>query len=179
MVPGLPIGTRASEENAESKLLRAGATSVISPYAYTGQRLARLLTRPKIQRFIEQTLSALLDENHDLEVAELSVDPGCMLAGAQLAETDSRFELGVTILAMRPNGGELKFHPKWDQSSQSEMFWLHWALPPSWLHFVSSPLIRSACNSRSAITSWMTAWPSWPSASRSRRIWMTARGKTL
>ncbi len=115
MVSALPIVTRASEENAESKLVRAGATSVISPYAYTGQRLARLLTRPKIQRFIEQTLAALLDENQDLEIAELSVDPECTLAGAKLAETESRFDLGVTILAMRPNGGELKFHPRLGQ----------------------------------------------------------------
>jgi K+/H+ antiporter YhaU regulatory subunit KhtT len=29
-----------------------------------------------------------------------------------LAETESRFQLGVTILAVRWNGGDLKFHPR-------------------------------------------------------------------
>lgn len=112
MVPNLPIVTRASEEAAESKLMRAGATNVISPYAYTGQRLARLLTRPKIQRFIEQSFAALLDENQDLQIAEVAVGSASVLVGTRLAETESRFQLGVTILAVRWNGGDLKFHPR-------------------------------------------------------------------
>ena len=112
MAPHLPIVTRASEDTAESKLVRAGATSVISPYSYTGQRLARLLTRPKIHRFIEQTFAALVDESLDLQIAEVTIQPGSSLVGARLAETESRFQLGVTILAVGWKGGELKFHPK-------------------------------------------------------------------
>ncbi len=46
ITPHLPIVARASEEGAESKLMRAGATTVISPYSYAGQRIARVLTRP-------------------------------------------------------------------------------------------------------------------------------------
>ncbi len=115
MAPKLPIVTRASEETAESKLVRAGATSVISPYAYTGQRLARLLTRPKIQGFIEQTFAALTDESLDLQIGEVAVDVGSPLVGTKIADMESRFQLGTTILAGRWKGGELKFHPKSDQ----------------------------------------------------------------
>jgi voltage-gated potassium channel len=115
MAPNLPIVTRASEETAESKLVRAGATSVISPYAYTGQRLARLLARPKVHRFIEQTFAALIDESLDLQIEEVTVNSGSALVGTKLAEIESRFQLGVTVLAVRWKGGELKFHPKSDQ----------------------------------------------------------------
>lgn len=111
MAPTLPIVTRASEEAAESKLLRAGATSVISPYTHTGQRLARLLTRPKVQRFIEQTFGALTDESLDLEIGEVTIGASSPLAGATLAEGSSRLQLGATLLAVRRNG-ELRFHPK-------------------------------------------------------------------
>ena len=38
-----------------------------------------------------------------------------LLVGAKLAETESRFQLGVTILAVRWKSGELKFHPKSSQ----------------------------------------------------------------
>ncbi len=112
MAPTLPIVTRASEETAESKLVKAGASNVISPYASTGQRLARLLTRPKIQRFVEQTFATLIDESLDLQIGEVTINSGSLLVGTKLAETESRFQLGVTILAVRWKGGELKFHPK-------------------------------------------------------------------
>ncbi len=112
MAPNLPIVTRASEETAESKLVKAGATSVISPYTYTGQRLARLLTRPKIQRFLEQTFAALTDESLGLQIGEVTIGAGSPLTGAKLGDANARFQLGVTILALRPRGGELKFHPK-------------------------------------------------------------------
>jgi voltage-gated potassium channel len=112
MVAELPIVTRASEETAESKLLKAGATFVISPYAFTGQRLARLLTRPKLQRFIEQTFTALTDESLDLQIEEVTITGNSPLQGITLADADARFQLGVIVLAMRRKGGDFKFHPK-------------------------------------------------------------------
>lgn len=111
MVPHLPIVARASEEAAESKLLKAGATTVISPYTYAGQRIARMLTRPNVQRFIDQALSSLSESNLDLQIEEVRVADHSRLAGSRLGEADLRERLGVIILAIRRGDGHLDFNP--------------------------------------------------------------------
>ena len=73
LAPNLPIVARASEEDAESKLLKAGATTVISPYSFAGQCMARMLTRPHVQRFLDLALSSLDDGGLDLQIEEIQV----------------------------------------------------------------------------------------------------------
>lgn len=111
LAPQLPIVARASEEDAESKLLKAGASTVISPYTYAGQRIARVLTRPNVQRFIDLALSSLNDGDLDLQIEEIRVGGGSKLAGATLAEADVRHRLGVIVLAIRSEGQTLDFNP--------------------------------------------------------------------
>jgi len=115
MVPGLPIVARASEEAAESKLLKAGANTVISPYNYAGQRMARMLTRPNVQRFIDLALSSLSDGHLDLQIEEVRVGERSQLAGSSLGQADVRHHLGVIVLAVRRADGRLEFNPKPDQ----------------------------------------------------------------
>src|SRR5438874_7889064 len=50
--PNLTVVTRASEEEAEEKLRRAGADIVFSPYSITGRQLADSLLRPHVAEFI-------------------------------------------------------------------------------------------------------------------------------
>jgi voltage-gated potassium channel len=116
MAPRLPIVARASEEAAESKLLKAGASTVISPYNYAGQRMARMLTRPNVQRFIDLALSSLSDEVLDLQIEEVRVSERSQLAGSNLGQTDVRHGLGVIVLAVRHADGHLDFNPKPDQA---------------------------------------------------------------
>jgi voltage-gated potassium channel len=111
MAPKMPIIARASEEDAETKLLRAGATTVISPYHYAGQRMARMLTRPNVQRFIDLALSSLSDDNLDLQIEEVSVSPDSRLAGTNLSNVIVGRELGVILLAVRHTDGRLEFNP--------------------------------------------------------------------
>jgi len=111
LAPNLPIVARASEEDAESKLRRAGATTVISPYSYAGQRMARVLTRPNVQRFIDVAMSSLSDGNLDLQIEEVQVANDCKIAGTRLGETDIRKRLGIIILAIRRSNGRLDFNP--------------------------------------------------------------------
>jgi voltage-gated potassium channel len=115
MAPKLPIVTRASEEQAESKMIKAGATSVISPYAYAGVRMARTLTRPTVQRFIDVALSSLNDGDLDIQIEEVRVADRSKLAGSTLAESDLRHRLGVIILAIRSEAQGLDFNPKADR----------------------------------------------------------------
>ncbi|MBZ5562600.1 MAG: potassium channel protein [Acidobacteriia bacterium] len=111
MAPDMPIVARASEEAAESKLLKAGATTVISPYTFAGQRMARWLTRPHVQRFIDLALSSLSDGSLDLQIEEVRVAERSKLAGRNLMEADVRQELGVIVLAIRHTDGHLEFNP--------------------------------------------------------------------
>ena len=111
IAPGLPIVTRASEETAESKMLKAGATTVISPYSFAGQRIARLLTRPNVQRFIDVALSSLGDSGLDLQIEEVRVVESSRLVGSSVSDADLRHRLGVIILAIRRQDGHLDFNP--------------------------------------------------------------------
>ena len=111
LAPHLPIVARASEEDAESKLLKAGATTVISPYSFAGQRMARMLTRPHVQRFLDLALSSLNDGGLDLQIEEIEVADHCKLSGQSLAEADIRQRLGVIVLAIREQNGRLRFNP--------------------------------------------------------------------
>ena len=49
----LKIIARASEEEAIPKMLRAGASQVLSPYHFVGNRIAQLLIRPNVLDFID------------------------------------------------------------------------------------------------------------------------------
>lgn len=116
MAPDLPIIARASEESAEAKLLKAGAATVVSPYSYAGQRIARMLTRPHVQRLIDLALSSLTEGELDLQIEEMRVAERSQLVGTSLHEADIRHHLGVVVLAIRRAGGRLDFNPGPEQT---------------------------------------------------------------
>jgi voltage-gated potassium channel len=122
VAPNLPIVARASEEDAESKLLKAGANTVISPYTYAGVRMARTLTRPNVQRFLDLALSSLNDGDLDLQIEEIRVAEGSKLAGTTLAQSDLRHRLGIIVLAIRSERQGLDFNPKADRPIASGDF---------------------------------------------------------
>jgi voltage-gated potassium channel len=111
LAPSIPIVARASDDSAETKLLKAGATTVISPYAYAGQRIARLLTKPNVQHFIDLASSSLGGGKLNLQIEEMHVSNQSKLTGMTLGDADIRHRLGVIILAIRREGGELEFNP--------------------------------------------------------------------
>ena len=79
--PGLTVVTRASEENAEEKLRRAGADTVFSPYSMTGYRLAQALVRPHVVQLLDFAGQAV---GLDVTMEQLRVAPE---SGAGVAET--------------------------------------------------------------------------------------------
>ncbi len=116
MAPALPIIARASEEAAESKLMRAGATGVLSPYTYTGQRMAHMLFRPNVQRFLDVALSSLSESELDIQIEEVRVAENSRLAGSAVIDPDMCRSLGVIVLAVRTKDGDIHFNPGPDQS---------------------------------------------------------------
>jgi len=79
----LQIIARASEEEATSKLLRAGATQVISPYFFVGRRIAQLFSPPQRPRLID---TAFGTERLDIEIGEVKIPEGSALAGKKLED---------------------------------------------------------------------------------------------
>jgi voltage-gated potassium channel len=107
----LQIIARASEEEATSKLLRAGATQVISPYFFVGRRIAQLFLRPNVLDFID---TAFGTERLDIEIGEVKIPEHSILAGKKLADSIIRQQAGVIVLAVKDATGKMKFNPPED-----------------------------------------------------------------
>jgi voltage-gated potassium channel len=104
----LKIIARASEEEATSKLLRAGASQVLSPYFFVGSRIAQLLLRPNVLDFID---TAFGTERLDVEIGEVRVDAKSMLVGKKLGDAAIRQQADVIVLGVKPADGTLLFNP--------------------------------------------------------------------
>jgi voltage-gated potassium channel len=109
--PDLKIIARASEEEATSKLLRAGATQVISPYFFVGRRIAQLFLRPNVLDFID---TAFGTERLDIEIGEVKIPPQSILAGRKLSDPVIRQQAGVIVLAVKDAEGKMLFNPSED-----------------------------------------------------------------
>lgn len=106
--PELQIIARASEEEAIPKLLRAGASQVLSPYHFVGHRIVQLLLRPNVLDFID---TAIGTERLDIQIEEVQIPRGSRLAGKSLAAADIRQATGVLVLALKRLDGRLEFNP--------------------------------------------------------------------
>ena len=106
--PDLKILARASEEEATSKLLRAGASEVLSPYHFIGHRMAQLLLRPNVLDFVD---AAFGRERLDFEIGEVIISGTSNLVGKKLGDSPIPREAGVIILALRNSEGKMIFNP--------------------------------------------------------------------
>jgi voltage-gated potassium channel len=106
--PSLFIVARASEEGAESKLMRAGANRVVSPYSIGGLRIAHTILRPAVVDFIE---FATKSGNIDLQMEEILIPEGSALAGQSLDQCGFGKDLGIIVVGIKRESGEMKFNP--------------------------------------------------------------------
>lgn len=113
MCPNLKIIARASEEDATAKLMRAGATQVVSPYKFVGHRIAQLLLRPNVLDFID---TAFGTERLDMQIEEVLVPSSSSLANKSLADSEIRQKCGVLVLALKRADGSLNFNPAPDDT---------------------------------------------------------------
>jgi voltage-gated potassium channel len=108
LCPSLKIIARASEDDATGKLLRAGATQVVSPYKFVGHRIVQLLLRPNVLDFID---TAFGTERLDMQIEEVLVPQGSPLANKTIADSEIRQKCGVLVLALKRADGTLNFNP--------------------------------------------------------------------
>ena len=110
--PGLKIVARAAEEEAEKALRRAGADLIISPYTFTGHRIAQALLRPNVVDFLDTLMGPLTGSELKLQIEEVRVGERSPLAGRTLEEAQVRQRLGIIVLAVKkPAGGSMGFNP--------------------------------------------------------------------
>jgi voltage-gated potassium channel len=103
----LHIVARAVEEEAESKLIRAGANRVIAPIVIGGRSMAAALLKPAISEFMESVIT----EDMGLVFDEVEVGAGSAFVDKRLKDLDLRVEIDVLIVAIRRQDKEMIFHP--------------------------------------------------------------------
>jgi voltage-gated potassium channel len=97
--PDIAIVARASLEDTESKLRRAGADRVISPYRESGHEMARLALHPNV--------FGSMDVTDEYRLEEIAVAPGSTAAGGSLEEVRG----SVLIVGVRRADGGFEPQP--------------------------------------------------------------------
>jgi voltage-gated potassium channel len=107
--PDLFIVGRAETADAKSKLVRAGADRVLSPYQIGGLQLAQTALRPAVVDFVQLATSS---ENLELNMEQVKIGDGSALAGKSLIEANVRQRFGAIVVAIqRAGGGGMEFNP--------------------------------------------------------------------
>ena len=109
--PDLYIIGRAETEDAKVKLVRAGADRVVSPYQIGGLQLAQTALRPAVVDFVQIATSS---ENLELNMEQVGIKEGAVLAGRSIVEANLRQRFGVVVVGIQRNDGRMEFNPSPD-----------------------------------------------------------------
>lgn len=108
--PRLHIVARAAEEQAHSKLIRAGANRVVAPTIIGGRRMAVALMKPAVDDFLDSLATAELD----VSAEQVEIEAGSTLVGRKLKFTPIRSQLDIVIVSIRRKDGNTLFNPSGD-----------------------------------------------------------------
>lgn len=111
----LHIVARAAEEQAEAKLIRAGANRVVAPTIIGGHRMSVALTKPAVGDFIDSITANTLG----LVFEQLEVEASSSLVGLRLSETNIRSEMDIVIVSIQRSNGQIIFNPSGDSIIQA------------------------------------------------------------
>ncbi len=107
--PGIRIVSKAIDPHSPSKMVKAGADSVISPTFIGGMRMVSEMIRPAVTTFLDMMLR---ERNRVLRFDEHAIPAGSPLAGATIAETRLEERTGALLVALRKGGAkEFVFNP--------------------------------------------------------------------
>ncbi len=111
MKSDLFIIARAEGEESVSKLKKAGADRVISPYRIGAVQIAQTALRPGVVDFVEIATSS---DNLELSIEEIRVEEKSTLAGRPLAEVIQRDKMNVVVVGIQHAHGRMEFNPTRD-----------------------------------------------------------------
>ena len=107
--PALRIVAMLVDDRNESKLRRAGADSVVSPFRIGGMRMASEMIRPMVVTFRDRMLR---DRDRNLRVEELRVGRGSPAIGRSVGDLDVNAVPGLLLLALlEPGTAAWSFKP--------------------------------------------------------------------
>jgi len=106
--PDIFVLSRASDVKNETKLIKAGASRVVSPYLLGGRRMAEVLKRPTVVDFID---IAMANRKLGLAMEEARVGDRSTLVGKNLIDSHLRQNYGVIIVAIKKTSGEMIYNP--------------------------------------------------------------------
>ncbi len=111
--PDIPIVALARDRRAESKLLRAGANYVVSPYSIGATHMARQILSPNLAQVFN--LAAAGGEGGlkqvGVQLDEFAVGAASPLIGVALKDSPIRRDFNVMLVAVISPDGEREFNP--------------------------------------------------------------------
>ncbi len=102
----ITIVSRSSDANAETKLVRAGADRVVSPYKTTGAEMARIALHPQV---------STISEFSGYRVEQIDVNPDCEGIGQSIKDVRGH----SVIVALERANGSFEPQPSPDATIQS------------------------------------------------------------
>ena len=112
--PNLVIAARATDEQAEEKLRRAGATTVFTPYTFIGHRLAQSMLRPHVVSFLDVASAFRKSSDLHLEIEQLQISGFSPMQSQTLQQLELASKHGVIVLAIQHKNGVMQFNPPSD-----------------------------------------------------------------
>ena len=109
--PDLFIVARVESDDAETKLRRAGADRVISPYHIGATHMAQSALRPAVVDFVQLATSS---GHLDLSMEQVKIQEGSGLVGQTIVEAGIRQKFGLIVVAIRRADGTMEFNPSPD-----------------------------------------------------------------
>lgn len=109
--PDLFIVGRAETEDATTKLKRAGADRVISPYQIGALQIAQTALRPAVVDFVELATNS---DNLELAMEEVPVASGSRLATQTILDANLRQRFGVIVVGIQRQDRRMEFNPEPD-----------------------------------------------------------------
>jgi voltage-gated potassium channel len=106
--PALVVVARAETDRSDRALRRAGADTVISPYAMGGHRMAQAVLRPAVVDVIEL---ATHHQSLELQLEEVGLPAGSPYEGVTLGDSELTSRLGVIVVAIKRASGPMVFNP--------------------------------------------------------------------
>jgi voltage-gated potassium channel len=111
--PGIFIISRASSENSERKLKRAGANNVIMPEKIGGAHMAALVSKPDILEFVANLTGQGSDINITFEEIALN-NISENYKHKSIKDLDFRNKTGANVIGLRLANGEYIINPSPD-----------------------------------------------------------------
>lgn len=103
--PNAKIVAKVTEMESVPKMMRAGATSTVSPNLIGGRRMASELIRPVVVEFLDQMMR---DKSLTVRFEEIDLPEGSPFAGRKLSELPIDPEMSLRVVALR--GVDKLFH---------------------------------------------------------------------